>query len=182
MLSLYEVKLSNVAAKTIGHLEPSYVIRKFLDAHKIHHLTGYLQALHSKNLANEDHTTLLLNCYTKLKDKAKLDEFTEKDTVDFDVDIAIKVCRQAGYNKHALDLAKKHGRHEWYLCMQIEDIKNYSDAIRYIGTLDFDDAELNMKKYGHALMQKLPDETTELLKILCTGTIIRHSSARYINA
>ena len=145
------------------------MIRKFLDAHKIHHLTGYLQALHSKNLANEDHTTLLLNCYTKLKDKAKLDEFTEKDTVDFDVDIAIKVCRQAGYNKHALDLAKKHGRHEWYLCMQIEDVKNYSDAIRYIGTLDFHDAELNMKKYGHALMQKLPDETTELLKILCTG-------------
>ena len=160
------------SAKTIGHLEPSYVIRKFLDAHKIHHLTGYLQALHSKNLANEDHTTLLLNCYTKLKDKAKLDEFTEKDAVDFDVDIAIKVCRQAGYNKHALDLAKKHGRHEWYLCMQIEDVKNYSDAIRYIGTLDFDDAELNMKKYGHALMQKLPDETTELLKILCTGTYV----------
>ena len=148
------------------------MIRKFLDAHKIHHLTGYLQALHSKNLANEDHTTLLLNCYTKLKDKAKLDEFTEKDAVDFDVDIAIKVCRQAGYNKHALDLAKKHGRHEWYLCMQIEDVKNYSDAIRYIGTLDFDDAELNMKKYGHALMQKLPDETTELLKILCTGTYV----------
>ena len=29
--------------KTIGHLEPSYVIRKFLDAHKIHHLTEYLQ-------------------------------------------------------------------------------------------------------------------------------------------
>ena len=29
--------------KTIGHVEPSYVIRKFLEAHKIHHLTEYLQ-------------------------------------------------------------------------------------------------------------------------------------------
>ena len=53
--------------KTIGHLEPSYVITKFLDAHKIDRLTEYLQALHSSGLASEDHTTLLLNCYTKLK-------------------------------------------------------------------------------------------------------------------
>ncbi len=77
-----------------------------------------LKALHAQGLANEDHTTLLLNCYTKLKDKSvtslfyilliiivalfshcnprnKLDEFIfkEGDEVDFDVDIAIKVCR-----------------------------------------------------------------------------------------
>lgn len=64
--------------KTIGHLEPSYVIRRFLDAHKIHFLTAYLQALHKEGLANEDHTTLLLNCYTKLKDGGKLDEFIFK--------------------------------------------------------------------------------------------------------
>lgn len=99
--------------KTIGTLEPSYVIRKFLDAQKIHHLTAYLQSLHRKGLASEDHTTLLLNCYTKLKvlygdrlkrrvsyflckDSDKLDEFimTKDREVDFDVDIAINVCTQ----------------------------------------------------------------------------------------
>ena len=64
--------------KTIGHLEPSYVITRFLDAHKIQFLTAYLQALHKKDKANEDHTTLLLNCYTKLKDTSKLDEFIYK--------------------------------------------------------------------------------------------------------
>ena len=52
--------------KTIGTLEPSYVIQKFLDAQKIHNLTAYLQALHRKGLASEDHTTLLLNCYFSL--------------------------------------------------------------------------------------------------------------------
>lgn len=61
--------------KTIGKLEPSYVIRKFLDAQRIRNLTSYLQALHEKGLANADHTTLLFNCYTKLKDVEKLDEF-----------------------------------------------------------------------------------------------------------
>ena len=33
------------------------------------------QALHKQGLANTDHTTLLLNCYTKLKDVSMLDEF-----------------------------------------------------------------------------------------------------------
>jgi hypothetical protein len=89
--------------KTIGLLEPSYVIRKvrpsasprlyaqsmlitalpphiqFLDAQRIGNLTTYLQALHESadapTLVTADHTTLLLNCYTKLKDVAKLDEF-----------------------------------------------------------------------------------------------------------
>lgn len=34
-----------------------------------------LQALHEKGRANADHTTLLLNCYTKLKDIDQLDRF-----------------------------------------------------------------------------------------------------------
>ena len=47
--------------ETIGYTEPSYVIRKFLDAQRIHNLTKYLQTLHEKGRANSDHTTLLLN-------------------------------------------------------------------------------------------------------------------------
>lgn len=61
--------------KTIGRLEPSYVIKKFLDAQRIHQLTAYLQELHKQGLASEDHTTLLLNCYTKLKDTEQLNLF-----------------------------------------------------------------------------------------------------------
>lgn len=33
---------------TIGFLEPSFVIRKFLDAQRIHNLTSYLEALHDR--------------------------------------------------------------------------------------------------------------------------------------
>ncbi|TRY63573.1 hypothetical protein TCAL_03655 [Tigriopus californicus] len=157
-------------SKTIGHLDPSYVIRKFLDTSKTIFLTEYLQALHSKNLANEDHTTLLLNCYTKLKDKAKLDEFVlkDQDNLDFDVDIAIRVCRQAGYHKHAIQLAKRHHRHELYLKMQIEDLEEYGEALDHIADLDFPEAERSMKRYGNFLMRHLPSETTSLLQILCT--------------
>lgn len=156
--------------RTIGKLEPSYVIRKFLDAQRIHNLTAYLQALHLQSLANADHTTLLLNCYTKLKDSAKLEEFikTSESEVHFDVETAIKVLRQAGYYSHAVYLAEKHAHHEWYLKIQLEDIKNYQEGLRYIGKLPFAQAESNMKRYGKILMGQVPNETTQLLKVLCT--------------
>ncbi|KAK5641973.1 hypothetical protein RI129_010520 [Pyrocoelia pectoralis] len=96
-------------AKTIGRLEPSYVIRKFLDSQHIEKLTSYLQTIHKQGQATEDHTTLLLNCYTKLNKPENLKEFIllkDRD-LDFDVDIAIKVCRQASPHE-ALTLAKRH--------------------------------------------------------------------------
>lgn len=41
----------------------------------------------------------------------------------FDVETAIKVLRQAGCYSHAVYLAEKHKHHEWYLKIQLEDIK-----------------------------------------------------------
>uniref|UniRef100_A0A3B3RJX0 Vacuolar protein sorting-associated protein 11 homolog n=1 Tax=Paramormyrops kingsleyae TaxID=1676925 RepID=A0A3B3RJX0_9TELE len=165
--------------RTIGKLEPSYVIRKFLDAQRIHNLTAYLQALHRQSLANADHTTLLLNCYTKLKDSSKLEEFikSSESEVHFDVETAIRVLRQAGYHSHAVFLAEKHAHHEWYLKIQLEDLKNYQEALRYIGRLPFEQAESNMKRYGKTLMHHVPDGTTLLLKGLCTDYQPRRDSA-----
>jgi len=155
--------------RTIGVLEPSYVIQKFLDAPKIHNLTEYLQALHRKGLASEDHTTLLLNCYTKLKDGAKLDEFIlskEDKDIDFDVDIAINVCRQAGYTKHAVALAERHHNHDLFLKIVIENDAEYKKALTYISNLPTKEAEKQMKNYGSILVKHAPDEFTEVLKTL----------------
>ena len=145
------------------HVEPSYVIRKFLDAQRINNLTLYLEALHERHYAGPDHTTLLLNCYTKLKEEDKLRRFirgekqeaaapvpasgaaagstppfnstpsmagagaggsagagagaasdkSNGDVVNFQVDTAIEVLRDAGYLDEGLYLAKKHGEHDW---------------------------------------------------------------------
>ena len=154
---------------TIGHLEPSYVIRKFLDAQRIENLTEYLQALHQKGLANTDHTTLLLNCYTKLKAEGKINEFIQTDKeLNFDVETAIKVCRQAGFSKPALELSEKYDQHDWYLKIQLEDNADYTNALKYMRRLPLKEAESNLKKYGKVLMNNSPEETTELLKQLCT--------------
>ncbi|KAF8271913.1 hypothetical protein EI94DRAFT_1678503 [Lactarius quietus] len=171
--------------QTIGHVQPSYVIRKFLDAQRIHNLVTYLQELHSLGVANSDHTTLLLNTYTKLKDASRLDSFikTESrressgvgsdggtDELPFDLDTAIRVCRQAGYFEHASYLAKRWSRHEDYLRIQIEDTGNYTDALAYLRHLGPEVTEHNLARYGRALVAALPDETTQLLIEICTGT------------
>ncbi|GJJ12060.1 hypothetical protein Clacol_006301 [Clathrus columnatus] len=185
--------------QTIGHLQPSYVIRKvkrahtyiiltgnndiflkFLDAQRIHNLTTYLQELHSLGLANSDHTTLLLNTYTKLKDVSRLDSFIKTEShrtvsgdpndLPFDLQTAIRVCRQAGYFEHASYLAKKYERHEDYLRIQVEDTENYADALDYVQKLGLEAAQNILIRYGRALLEHLPDETTTLLINICLGT------------
>ncbi|EJU05949.1 hypothetical protein DACRYDRAFT_92166 [Dacryopinax primogenitus] len=172
---------------TLSYLQPSYVIRKFLDAQRIHNLTTYLQELHSQGLANSDHTTLLLNTYTKLKDVGKLDAFIRassvkskaedgergevKEELPFDLDTAIRVCRQAGYYEHAAYLARKWGRHEDYLRIQIEDAGRYGEALGFLRRLGPEATEHNIARYGRALLSNLPDQTTQLLIELCTGAV-----------
>nr|XP_018902631.1 PREDICTED: vacuolar protein sorting-associated protein 11 homolog isoform X1 [Bemisia tabaci] len=155
--------------KTIGNLEPSYVICKFLGSQQIDILTTYLNALHKEKVASGDHTTLLLNCYTKLNNLDKLNSFimTEDKEVDFDVEVAIKACRGSCID-NALKLAKKHRRHDLYLTIKIEDQQEYEAALDYIARLPFDEATESMKKHGSTLLHYIPSESTQFLKKLCT--------------
>ncbi|KAJ6811689.1 vacuolar protein-sorting-associated protein 11-like protein [Iris pallida] len=159
---------------TIGHLEPSYVIQKFLDAQRIHNLTNYLEKLHERGLASKDHTTLLLNCYTKLKDVEKLNKFIKgEDGVGehrFDVETAIRVCRTAGYHEHAMYVAKKAEKHEWYLKILLEDLGSYDEALQYISSLEPNQAGATVKEYGKVLVEHKPVQIIEVLMRLCTDT------------
>ena len=54
---------------------PFLLPSQYLDTQHIHNLTTYLQALHRTGSATADHTSLLLNCYTRLRDTQQLNEF-----------------------------------------------------------------------------------------------------------
>lgn len=66
---------------------------------------------------------------------------TKDREVDFDVEVAIGVCRQTSA-EDALLLAEKHRLHSWYLKIQIEDNAKYITACEYIGNLPFIDVSL----------------------------------------
>lgn len=125
--------------KAIDSTEPSQVIRKFLDTQRIHNLIEYLEELHKHHKATSDHTTLLLNCYAKLKDIGKLEKFIKSPgDLKFDLDTAISMCRQGGYYEQAAYLAKQHGENDLVVDILIEDSKAYSEALDYIWHLDPD--------------------------------------------
>ncbi|KAH8731080.1 hypothetical protein GQ44DRAFT_755857 [Phaeosphaeriaceae sp. PMI808] len=157
--------------KAIDNTEPSQVIRKFLDTQRIHNLIEYLEELHDHHKATSDHTTLLLNCYAKLKDVEKLEEFIKSpDDLKFDLDTAISMCRQGGYYDQAAYLARKHGEHELVVDVLIEDSKRYAEALAYIWRLEPEVAYFNLMKYATVLLQHIPKDTTQLFIDYYTGS------------
>lgn len=114
--------------QTIGYLEPSYVIRKFLDVSQIEFLISYLEELHNhpNKLANHHHTALLLNCFVKQKSIEKLKEWmtrvstsSNKNNNEY-TETAVKVCMDLDQTALAKDFAKRCKHHELYLRILIE--------------------------------------------------------------
>ncbi|BFZ62617.1 Vacuolar protein sorting-associated protein 11 [Saitoella coloradoensis] len=161
---------------SIDEAQPSQVIRKFLDAQRIHNLTHYLEELHKRGHANADHTTLLLNCYAKLKDVPNLEKFIMAEVdLKFDLETAILVCRQGGYHAQAAYLAEKHGENATYLSIQLEDLHDHRAALEFIRRLHPDDVNVQLEAYGSVLLNEFPEETTQLYIDYYTGTYIpRH--------
>ncbi|KAL4803839.1 hypothetical protein BDV18DRAFT_39889 [Aspergillus unguis] len=149
--------------RAIDNTEPSQVIRKYLDTQRIHNLIEYLEELHDHDRASVDHTTLLLNCYAKLKDTKKLDAFIKAPgELKFDLETAIAMCRQGGYYEQAAYLATKYGENDMVVDILIEDSKKYAEALEYIWRLEPELAYANLMKYARVLLSNCPPTTTEL--------------------
>lgn len=159
--------------RTIGYLEPSYVIRKFLDSRHIQFLSTYLQALHEKRLATPDHTTLLVNCFTRLNKTVKLEEFFDlynTNDLSFDVETAANVCRETMAYDQALMLTEKSKKHTIHIDILLNDLNSISEACAYIDNLKPFVAKKALLQYGSQMMDRDPKETTRLLKWVCKET------------
>ncbi|KAI3320675.1 vacuolar protein sorting protein-like protein [Xylariaceae sp. AK1471] len=152
--------------KAINNTEPS----QFLDTQRIHNLIEYLEELHQYHKATSDHTTLLLNCYAKLKDVEKLEKFIRSEgDLKFDLETAINMCRQGGYFEQAAYLATKHGESDLVVDILIEDSKHYPEALDFIWHLDAETAYSCLMKYARVLLEHCPDSTAELFIDYYTG-------------
>ena len=156
--------------RAIESSEPSQIIRKYLGTQQINNLITYLEELHEHHKANSDHTILLLNCYAKLKDVRKLENFIKSPgDMKFDIDTAISMCRQGGYFDQAAYLARKHQEHDVVVSVLIEDLKKYAEALAYIWRLEPDPAYENLIKYATVLLEHCPGEATNLFIDYYTG-------------
>ncbi|KAK3706942.1 Vacuolar protein sorting-associated protein 11 [Vermiconidia calcicola] len=157
--------------RAIDNTEPSQIIRKFLDHQRIRNLIEYLEELHEHHNATSDHTTLLLNCYAKLKDVDKLEEFIRQPgDLKFDLDTAILMCRQGGYYDQAAFLARRHNEHGLVVDILVENLKKYAEALAYIVRLEPKEAYSNFMKYGTVLLEHCSIEATQLFIDYFTGS------------
>jgi hypothetical protein len=149
--------------KAIKSVEPSQIIRKFLDTQQIHNLIDFLEELHEQKRANADHTTLLLNCYAKLKDVDKLEKFIKSPgDLKFDPDTAIQMCRQGQYFEQAVYLAQKNDAHDLVVEILVEDSQKPEEALNYISRLEAPVMYRNLVKNARALLEACPEPTTKL--------------------
>ncbi|KAI5292012.1 hypothetical protein KEM52_006685, partial [Ascosphaera acerosa] len=157
--------------RAIDNTEPSQVIRKYLNSQRIHNLIEYLEELHYHGPATADHTTLLLNCYAKLKDTSKLDSFIQETgpTLNFDLDTAIRMCRQGGYYQQAAYLAEKYGETDLVIDILVEDSKEYGRAVEVLRAVPPARMHANLMKFARVLLGHRPEETTRLFVDYYTG-------------
>lgn len=116
-------------------MEPSYVIRKFLDVSQIDYLIEYLEKIHERKFAKKEHTALLLNCYVKKQKIDDLSRFLSESSIEsdlFDIETAIKVCKDLKHFEEAMKLAEQKNKHELYLKILIEDKQEYERALEHI--------------------------------------------------
>lgn len=114
---------------------------------------------------------MLLNCYTKLRDVAKIDAFVQgagtSGPVKFDASAAVAVLHSSGYPEHAVYVALAAGHTDEYLTILLEECKRYDEALDYIRGLGRKKAAAALLHFGKLLLQGDPVSTTALLMELC---------------
>jgi len=149
-------------------LEPSYIVECYLDVQRIGHVAKYLKRLHERDMAEREHTALLLKCYTKLKDFSTLEEFLETTPVSqYDPSTAIEVLEAAGYYGLAVDVALKVQRHDDYVRISLEHFKHFTKIVEFLRNLPPLEAGRILISHGRLLVQHAPSETVDLLRELC---------------
>lgn len=163
------------------------IITKFKDASNIGHMTEFLYKLYTLKIANNDHVTLLLCCYCKLKlvdrirafiedlnlnsDSEELgtDNTTKADYLNLDFALIINLFKECGYFNEVIRLLFKLNQPNLIVDIQLNDLKKPQKCLNYVRTLPIDELLLILTEHSKVLLDNIPIETTELLIDVFTG-------------
>ncbi|ODV77253.1 vacuolar protein sorting-associated protein 11 [Suhomyces tanzawaensis NRRL Y-17324] len=154
------------------------IITKFKDVSNISNLTKFLHKLYSLNIANNDHITLLLCCYCKLKLTDDLDKFiddldlensTDSPFQDLNFQLIINLFQECGYFDQVIKLLYKLNQPNLIVGIQLNHLHQPKQSLHFIKGLPIDDLLLILIDHSKSLLDFLPIETTELLIDVFTG-------------
>ncbi|GAX22817.1 hypothetical protein FisN_24Lh099 [Fistulifera solaris] len=129
---------------TIGSLETSHVLYRFLDAPKIAYVVRYLEQVRSRGLATPVHVELLRTCYLKLNDQAAADALGSTGSRLIDKSSLASIIAKIGTNP--------------------------KEAIANVCSLEASQAAEILVIHGLSLARVLPRETAGVVISLCVGT------------
>lgn len=151
--------------------EPTVIIRKVLDSRNLVDLSAYLEDLHKRSQASQEHTKVLLTCYSKLKSDYQLKQFIAsygEDYIKSNVKMAIQLLRGANFYELAISLAEKYQKHECYFEIRVEDQNDIDAALDYMDQMgNPEEMATYMRKYGRLMLKKEPDKTIRMIKTIC---------------
>ena len=111
-----------------------------------------------------------MNCYVKKQKIDNLSNFLSESSIEsdlFDIDTAIKVCKDLKHFEEAIKLAEQKNKHELFLKILIEDKKDYERALDHIkNKVEMEEKEKYLIEFGQEFMKFLPNKTIELIKLL----------------
>jgi len=129
---------------TIGSLETSHVLYRYLDAPKIPHLVKYLEQLRQRGLATPVHNELLRTCYLKLNDSDAAEALAAAGSRSID----------KGSLASTLSRISTHPK----------------EALATVCSLDAQQAAEALVVHGASLARVLPREIAGVVISLCVGT------------
>ncbi|CRG97797.1 vacuolar protein sorting-associated protein 11, putative [Plasmodium gallinaceum] len=150
--------------KTIGFLETSYVIHKYLNLDLYEYLSIYLEKLHELHLFNDEHTMMLLSCYKKECKKKKMITFIKNYRNKINLSKTYKFLLNIGYYNVVLKFSKRNKDHLTYISILIDKFENYEKSLKYIFKLDVENICILLFRYGYKFIKYFPELTIHLLK------------------
>lgn len=151
------------------------VITKFKDVANIANLAHFLLRLYEMHIAKNDHITLLLCCYCKMRATDELDHFiasldvSDASLQDLNFQMIINLFKECGFLTQAISLLHKLNQPVLIVDIQLNDLFQQKECLAYIKTLQIDDLLLVLIEHSKTLLDYLPIETTELLINVFTG-------------
>lgn len=148
------------------------IVIKFKDVSNIANLTKFLYKLYELNIASNDHITLLLCCYCKLKRTEELDTFIQDfddKFQDLNFQLIINLFKECGYFTQVIKLLHKLNQPSSIVDIQLNDLNKPKECLDYVKSLPIDDLLLILIDHSKSLLDCCPIETTELLINVFTG-------------
>ena len=164
---------------TIGYVEPSHVIIKFLEPQHAEYLLAYLDKLGNEEKSRlKIYTTLRFNCLTKLKHTKDIEDIVQNcvdeaakniDDPPFDVDAAVNMLSSAGYLQEAIKIGNAF--HRWdSVCSLFARENNFAGIFEATKTMPVIAATRIINIYGAQILEddSLKQDFTDFVAYACT--------------